>query len=81
MTPPLRSGSAPDPTCIGCGRHPDEIDEYIKAVDDAPELYLDEADYVSRQEGTYNKANGHFLCTKCYIKAKMPSSPQGWKAP
>lgn len=32
-------------------------------------------------EGTTNWENGHYLCTECYIKAGMPSSRYGWKAP
>jgi hypothetical protein len=36
---------------------------------------------VREQEGTFNPRNGHFLCTDCYIKAGMPSSPVGWHAP
>jgi hypothetical protein len=28
---------------------------------------------VREEEGTYNPANGHFLCTHCYIAAGMPS--------
>jgi hypothetical protein len=37
--------------------------------------------YVSAEEGTLNRENGHFACTTCYIKMGMPSSPRGWKAP
>jgi hypothetical protein len=36
--------------------------------------------YVWAEEGTLNPKNGHFLCTEDYIKAGMPSSPQGWVA-
>jgi hypothetical protein len=32
-------------------------------------------------EGTMNWENGHYNCTECYMKAGMPSSPTGWKAP
>lgn len=39
------------------------------------------AEYVAMNEGTYNRENGHFLCDTCYIKAGMPSSPEGWKCP
>lgn len=38
-------------------------------------------DWVRQEEGTYNPANGHFLCDECYIAAGMPSSPTGWKCP
>lgn len=38
--------------------------------------------YVIYNEGTYNPATGHFLCTDCYIKAGMPTrGGDGWKAP
>jgi hypothetical protein len=38
-------------------------------------------EYVRDEEGTYNPANGHFLCDECYIKAGQPSSPRGWRCP
>jgi hypothetical protein len=38
-------------------------------------------DFVREEEGTFNRSNGHFLCTDCYIAAGMPSSPEGWVAP
>lgn len=66
------------PTCIGCGKHPDDIEEYreiVAGTDEAPD------DYVRQEEGTYNPANGHFACTDCYIEMGMPSSPRGWVAP
>lgn len=61
-----------------CGRYPHQIKEYIAAAkvnDTTPSAY------VQREEGTFNPCNGHFLCTKCYIAAGMPTSPQGWKCP
>jgi len=63
--------------CIGCNKHPNEIEEYIiesKSEGISPD------EYVLREEGTLNHKTGQFLCTNCYIKAGMPSSPQGWKA-
>lgn len=64
--------------CIGCHKEPHQIEEYTD-----PELLegLSPLQFVESQEGTYNPYNGHFLCTACYIKAGMPSSPKGWKAP
>ena len=60
-------------------KHPDQIEEYIVAAD------ADETPdgYVREEEGTYNRRNGHFLCTDCYIKAGMPSKPwpDRWVAP
>ena len=69
-----------DPICTGCNRTPDQIQEYIEA---AKEKRQDPADYVKEEEGTYNIANGHFLCTACYAAAGMPSLPwpNKWVAP
>lgn len=66
------------PLCVGCNKHPDEIEEYTD-----PEVIGDDTpdDYVRAEEGTYNRENGHFLCTDCYVQAGMPSSPRGWVAP
>ena len=85
----------PRPFCIGCNKYADELPEYIgqvqaeKCDSDATDEELaattvtnEEVNaYVRRGEGTYNRDNGHFLCTPCYIKAGMPSSPRGWRAP
>ena len=67
------------PLCIGCNKHPDEISEYLDAFDDRG--YLSADDFVICEEGTFNPATGHFLCTECYITAGMPSAPGGWRAP
>jgi hypothetical protein len=64
--------------CIGCGKKPDEIAEYVDAAeanDMSPEQFVEE------EEGTYNPTNGHFACTVCYVAMGMPSSPHGWRAP
>lgn len=68
------------PICVGCGKRPNEIEEYIEAAADA-EVTPDE--YVCEEEGTYNAANGHFACTDCYIKMGMPAkpAPDRWVAP
>ena len=68
----------PKPFCIGCIRVPDEIYEYQSS---ANEMGVSPDAYVKQEEGTYNPKNGHFLCTKCYIGAGSPTSPEGWKAP
>ena len=67
-----------NPLCVGCDKRPDELEEYIEhaAIE---EMTPDE--YVRQEEGTYNPENGHFLCTACYVRAGMPSSPRGWTAP
>lgn len=64
--------------CIGCGKAPHEIEEYVEAAADEE---ITPEQYVSIEEGTFNRDNGHFACTSCYIAMGMPSSPQGWKAP
>lgn len=66
------------PVCIGCRRVPAAIHECVEA---ARGIGFTPDDYMRREEGTYNRENGHFLCTSCYITAGMPSSPIGWKAP
>ena len=68
----------PIPFCLGCIKTPEELLEYVMAVEDTPET---PSHYVKFNEGTYNRKNGHFLCTDCYLKVGAPSSPQGWKAP
>lgn len=68
----------PQPECAGCQRHPAQIPDliaYAKTYKITPD------EYVRREEGTYNPANGHFLCDICYIRAGMPSSPHGWVCP
>lgn len=64
--------------CIGCQKRPSGLDEYTGPAD-IEEITAD--DYVWEEEGTLNRENGHFLCTDCYVKAGMPSSPRGWVAP
>jgi heterodisulfide reductase subunit A-like polyferredoxin len=66
------------PICVGCKKHPKDIDEYAesaKAEGMTPDAY------VRMEEGTYNRDNGHFLCTDCYCAAGCPSTPNGWVAP
>lgn len=68
----------PRPVCVGCQKSPADIEEYVDAAESCgvtPEIY------VRQEEGTYNEANGHFLCTDCYIAAGMPTSPGGWVTP
>jgi hypothetical protein len=65
------------PVCARCRKTPDELDEYIVAAADykiTPDLY------VKGFEGTYNRKNGLFLCTPCYLMVGAPSAPgEGWK--
>lgn len=71
----------PRVVCIGCGKVPAEIDEYIEGAANYGSGRISPAAYVQKEEGTYNDSNGHFLCTSCYIAWGMPSSPTGWTAP
>lgn len=64
--------------CIGCNKPPDQIQEYIDIAGDEG---MTPDEYVSQEEGTFNRRNGHFLCTKCYVKAGCPSTGRGWVAP
>lgn len=65
-----------NPICINCGKEPSELSEYVDAVqgenEDSILHFVDANDYVRREEGTYNRENGHFFCTPCYIKVGMP---------
>ncbi len=67
-----------DYRCIGCGKAPHEIEEYIEMAADEG---MTPEQYVRLEEGTFNRENGHFCCTACYIAMGMPSRPRGWKAP
>jgi hypothetical protein len=66
------------PICTGCNKTPDQITEYVELA--ADEGMTPDA-FVRSEEGTYNRDNGHFLCTNCYVARGMPSSPHGWVAP
>lgn len=72
-----------DVRCIGCDKTPEEINEYVEAArrESTPRRPMTPTQYVQSDEGTYNRANGHFVCTEDYIAMGQPSSPQGWKAP
>lgn len=74
----------PEPLCVGCNRGADAFPEYDihrEKEDGTIDETISRADVIRREEGTYNKENGHFLCDVCYIKAGMPSSDRGWVAP
>ena len=61
--------------CVGCGRHPSEIQEY----DFIMREFREEGDYpnweavMDLSDGTYNPKTKHFYCTDCYVKAGMPT--------
>lgn len=69
-----------DLICIGCGKSPGQLAEYVDA---AAEAGMSPDSYVWREEGTLNVANGHFACTLCYLDMGMPvgESGQRWVAP
>lgn len=73
------------PLCIGCDKHPVDLAEYRNATeaDGGNPDSEDVNDFVRREEGTYNSANGHFACTPCYVKLGQPSGPgrRRWIAP
>lgn len=56
--------------CAGCGLHPVKIRAYDTFAE--AEGCESNAEFVRKNEGTYNKANGHFWCDACYIAAGMP---------
>lgn len=67
------------PHCTGCDRDAGDIPDLVEMakINDYPSA----AAFVRGEEGTYNPINGHFLCDTCYIRAGVPSSPNGWRAP
>lgn len=54
--------------CIDCGKTPEELSEYRSA---ARENGTTPEKYVETEEGTYNPTNGHFLCTKDFLKREF----------
>lgn len=70
-----------DPYCMRFARDMTEYDIHL-VEEDLPTTPENRAQACIDNEGTYNKENGHFACTECYIKIGMPSAPwPGWKAP
>lgn len=71
----------PLPICVGCQRRPHQIDEYVEAAKEFN--YRDPDAFVKNEEGTYNRRNGHFACTVCYIRMGEPAlpAPERWVAP
>jgi hypothetical protein len=55
--------------CVGCNKHPQSIAEYRRY---AEEEDTTAARFVLANEGTLNRANGHFWCTACYIAVGQP---------
>lgn len=55
--------------CIVCKKMPHELEEYVQV---AEVNECTPAEVVVDEEGTYNRENGHFWCTECYISIGMP---------
>lgn len=78
LRPPWKpKSSRPVLRCSGCGKRPDEIDEYLRG-NQPEEKQVDPDDYVWSNEGTLNRESGWFACTTCYIRMGSPSGPMGW---
>ncbi|HMM20603.1 MAG TPA: hypothetical protein PKA10_07670 [Selenomonadales bacterium] len=60
------------PRCKGCGRTPEQIDEYVYRAVTEKKYFKGANDVVRQDDGTYNPETGQFYCTDCYIKAGMP---------
>jgi len=63
------------PVCVGCGKTPDQLPEYVEMADPESQGYegYKSADEAARKnEGTFNRQNEHFWCTSCYIQVGMP---------
>jgi hypothetical protein len=71
-------------TCIGCGKHPSELPEYVQLAAELAEFDSEAwsaADAVVAEEGTLNLLSGQFACTLCYVSMGMPTrGGRGWKA-
>ncbi len=70
-----------DPYCFLCGKPASAFPEYSDSWIDSEATFTGRADYVRREEGTYNPETNRFACDECYIRIGMPTRPGGWKAP
>ena len=61
--------SANPTACKGCGKRPDDLEEYVEM---AEEEGMTPQEFVRSEEGTFNRDTGAFWCTACYIRAGMP---------
>ena len=72
-----------EPYCFRCGKPASSfISGAMMAEDDEP---ISPAEYIRREEGTYNRDTNRFACDACYIAIGMPvgepGNDYGWKAP
>jgi len=64
------AGNLLEERCNGCKLEAHQLPEYAAIALD--EDYGSSLEAMRREEGTYNRENGHFWCNSCYIKAGMP---------
>lgn len=57
--------------CRGCGRFPDQIDEFVEMAEDEPDFYKTPT-AAAKSDGTYNRTTGKLWCSMCYIKHGRP---------
>ena len=56
--------------CPYCGKHPDEIWEYVEpSVNEK----VSPVQYVKLNEGTYCQYTGCFVCSSCYVNIGTPT--------
>lgn len=71
-----------EPYCFRCGKPASSFSAYWL---EEPLGVTGAADYVRREEGTYNSDTNRFACDACYIAIGMPVSDGihggGWRAP
>ena len=67
-----------EPICFVCKKKASELSEYTSECVGGNKT---PAEYVRKEEGTFNRESNLFCCTSCYIDIGMPSRPGGWKAP
>lgn len=73
-----------EPYCFHCGKPASSFPEYDPFENSEREVRGSRADYVRREEGTYNRVTNRFACDECYIAIGMPAAPSGysgWVAP
>ena len=59
----------PEVVCIGCHKLPEQIPG---CVQEASIENLTPDEWVRKEDGTYNRTNGHFYCTACYVEMGTP---------
>ena len=57
--------------CLKCGKSPQDISEYREEARRYGHR-ISPAEFVAKEEGTYDQITDTFLCTECYIAVGMP---------